>query len=131
MIDCVYIGDSIAVGLQQLEHRCAVHAMVGASSTFITKHYKGYDATDHAVISMGSNDPYSPDLLENAIKLRKSLHVKTVIWILPYNKMASANIQIVARLYGDIVVDLSPIPTKDGIHPNYERVHERIRNISE
>ena len=126
MIDCAYVGDSIAVGLHQLEPKCAVHARVGAGSEFITRHYSNVAAEDHVVISIGSNDPYNPLLLSNAEKLRKSIHAKTVIWILPYNRVAAGDIELVAREFGDRVVDLKPIPSRDGVHPAYKPAHKLV-----
>lgn len=128
-MSCVYVGDSIAVGLHHLETRCAVHAQVGAGSSLIVKKYKGADGLDHAVISMGSNDPGNPLLLANAESLRKSIHAKTVIWILPYNRTAAQAIEIVAHEFHDRTVDLKPFPTKDGVHPEYQIAHRKIRHI--
>ena len=82
-MDCAYIGDSIAVGLEQLDTKCAVYARVGASSEFITRQYRNADAEDYVVISMGSNDPGNPQLIENAERLRRNISARRVIWILP------------------------------------------------
>jgi hypothetical protein len=127
-MDCAYIGDSIAVGLEQLDTNCALYARVGASSEFITRNYRNADAEDYVVISMGSNDPNNPQLLENAERLRRSITARKVIWILPYNRVAAGDIAIVAREFRDSVVDLRPIPSRDGLHPDYRRVNRAIRS---
>lgn len=127
-MDCAYIGDSIAVGLEQLDTKCAVYARVGASSEFITRQYRNADAEDYVVISMGSNDPGNPRLIENAERLRRNISARRVIWILPYNRVAAGDIEIVARQFRDSVVDLRPIPSRDGIHPNYRQAQRAVQS---
>lgn len=129
-MDCAYIGDSIAVGLQQLDNDCAIYARVGASSEFITRRYRNADAEDYVVISMGSNDPNNPNLLRNAERLRREITARKVIWILPYNRVAAGDITIVARQFRDSVMDLRPVPTRDGVHPNYRQVSRQIQRIA-
>lgn len=129
-MDCAYIGDSIAVGLEQLDTNCAVYARVGASSEFITNRYRNADAEDYVVISMGSNDPNNPRLIQNAQRLRRSITARQVIWILPYNRTAADGISTVARQFRDSVVDLRPVPSRDGVHPNYRTVNRQIKRIS-
>ena len=123
--DCAYVGDSIAVGLQQLDRECAVYAKVGASTDYIAKTYSGAQGAIYTVISMGSNLPNNPNNLENAIKLRKSIDGQ-IIWILPYNRVAANTIKQVAKKFGDSYIDLSPIPTKDHVHPNYKQINRKI-----
>ena len=94
-MDCAYIGDSIAVGLEQLDTNCAIYARVGASSEFIARQYRNADAEDYVVISMGSNDPNNPRLLQNAERLRRTITARRVVWILPYNRTAAGDISIV------------------------------------
>jgi hypothetical protein len=127
MMDCAYIGDSIAVGLQQLDNECAIHARVGAGSGFITQRYTGNNSTDYVVISMGSNDPNNPALAENARALRRSLRAAVVIWILPYNRTAATRIQAVADNFGDSWIALKSFNSRDGVHPSYRPVANAIQ----
>lgn len=127
MMDCAYIGDSIAVGLQQLDSHCEVHAKVGAGSGFIATHYARNDATDYVIISMGSNDPRNPRLAHNARQLRRSLKAEVVIWILPYNKEAAVTIESVAREFQDGWVSLKYFPSRDNVHPAYRPVARNIQ----
>ena len=127
-MDCAYIGDSIAVGLEQLDTNCAIYARVGASSEFIARQYRNADAEDYVVISMGSNDPNNPRLLQNAERLRRTITARRVVWILPYNRTAAGDIAIVAREFRDSVIDLKPIPSRDGLHPDYRQVNRAIRS---
>lgn len=131
MMDCVYIGDSIAVGLQKYEPSCGIYAKVGADTDFIVKKFSGTKVGGHAVISMGSNAPMNPRNYQNALKLRKSLDVGFVVWILPYDRKAAAAIRKVAEQFSDAIVDLSAIgiPTKDRVHPNYRRTSDIVQDI--
>lgn len=129
MMDCVYIGDSIAVGLQQLEPNCGIYAKVGADTDFIVKHFSGTKAAGHAVITMGSNAPKNPHNYENALKLRKSLKVDFVVWVLPYDRTSAAAIRKVAQQFPDAIVDLHGIPSRDGVHPNYKKASDIVQDI--
>jgi hypothetical protein len=129
MIDCAYIGDSIAIGLHQLETQCEIHARPGASSGFITRNFSGVDVSEYVIISLGSNDPGNPALLDNATTLRRTIHARKVIWILPYNRTAAGDITLVAREFGDSVFDIAPIPSLDGLHPEYKQAHAMVEKV--
>lgn len=129
MIDCVYIGDSIAVGLQQLDRHCAVYAKVGANTNFITKHYFGKGGQSYTVISMGSNWPDNPHNRQNAINLRNSIHSDIVIWIVPYDRGVASVIRGVAMEFKDSYMDLKAIPSKDHVHPNFKTAHKILDQV--
>lgn len=129
MVDCAYIGDSIAVGLEQFDSRCALYARVGADTDFITENYSNRGGERYTVISMGSNNPSSEDNVRNAIRLRNSIRSSIVVWILPYNRNAHRDMLSVARRYGDRVIDLAPHRSHDGVHPSYRPVSNRVRQI--
>ena len=128
-MDCAFIGDSIAVGLQQVQPDCAVHAKVGAGSDFIlTKNY-GTSTNSYVVISMGSNWPNNPRNRANAIKLRKSIKTELVVWILPYNRTAATTMRAVAQQFQDNYVDLNAFPSKDHVHPSsYRKVNREVQD---
>jgi hypothetical protein len=127
MMDCAYIGDSIAVGLQQLDNECAIHARVGAGSGFITQRYSGNSSQDYVIISMGSNDPNNPSLVRNARALRRSLKAEVVIWIIPYNHTAARAIESVAKEFSDGWVALRYFPSRDNVHPQYRPVARSVQ----
>jgi len=129
MIDCAYIGDSIAVGLQQLEPRCAIHAKVGANTDFIVRNYSGEYGKYYTIISMGSNWPDNPNNLDNIVKLRRSIHSKKVIWILPYKRNIAYLVSQIAVQFNDSYVDLHGIPSKDHLHPDYKTAHAMIEKV--
>jgi len=127
-MDCVYIGDSIAVGLHQLDHQCEVRAKIGANSDFITRHFSNAKNKSYVIVSMGSNGPHNKNNLENARKLRRSITADFVIWILPYDRTAAAAIKSVAIQFQDGYVDLKPYKSKDGLHPAYKPVAKQIQS---
>lgn len=116
MIDCIAIGDSIAVGIGQAAH-CTINAKVGASSSYIADHVVASNKSV-AVISAGSNDPTNPKLRTNLDEIRSKVTAKRVIWILPYNRKAAAVVKAVAVQHGDGYIDLSAFKTRDGVHPS-------------
>jgi hypothetical protein len=56
MIDCLILGDSIAVGTYSAKPECEVHAQVGINSRNFNKKYKNDFAAKIVAISLGSND---------------------------------------------------------------------------
>lgn len=112
MIDCVAIGDSIAVGVGQAMH-CTVRAHVGWSSSKIINLTNGVKS-ELCVISAGSNDPNNPKLLLNLKTIRGKIDCVKVIWIQPINKKAASAVRN-AKRGGDSVVTFSP--SKDNVHP--------------
>lgn len=115
MIDCVAVGDSIAVGTGKAMG-CEIRAHVGWSSSKIVNLANGVKA-ELCVISAGSNDPKNPKLLINLKTIRGKIDCVKVVWIQPINPTAAAAVRN-ARKSNDSVVTFSP--TKDNVHPkNY------------
>ena len=114
MIDCVAIGDSIAVGVGK-QLGCEMRAFVGYSSTKIIKLANGkYHKV--CIISAGSNDPKNPNLDKNLLSIRKAVNCSFVVWILPVDKYAKATVLKIATK--DSVISFKP--SVDNIHPvNY------------
>lgn len=124
-MDCVAVGDSIAVGIGQAA-QCSIYAKVGASSSYIAKHTSPTGATV-AVISAGSNDPHNPTLKKNLLDIRAKISADTVVWILPYDRKAAVVVKSVSRAYSDAYIDLGTFKTRDGVHPSsYNAVAERL-----
>lgn len=124
-MDCIAIGDSIAVGIGQAAH-CTINARVSASSSYIADHVITSNK-DIAIISAGSNDPNNPKLRTNLDRIRSKINAKRVIWILPYNRKAAAAVKAVAVQFGDGYIDLASFKTQDGVHPSsYRSVARKI-----
>lgn len=126
MIDCISIGDSIAVGVGQAMH-CQIKAHVGWPSSKII--YLA-DGSSHqiCILSAGSNDPYNPNLSNNLKTIRNKVHCRYVVWMLPVNKTARAVVDRAALVNHDYRLTFKP--GRDNIHPqNYNVIGKQIEII--
>jgi hypothetical protein len=124
MIDCVAVGDSIAVGTGQAMG-CEIRAHIGWSSSKIVNLANGA-TKELCIISAGSNDPKNPKLLINLKTIRGKLNCVKVVWILPVNPTASSAVRK-AAVKNDCLITFSP--SKDKVHPkSYKKVADTIKS---
>jgi len=133
MLECMIIGDSIAVGVAMHRPECEVHAKVGLSSVqFGTTYADKILEAKTVIISVGSNDhQYVPTNYE-LLKIRGRISADRVYWIMPQGNAKESNVPIeriqamvskIANTMGDGVIHFTPSP--DGIHPaarEYRRI---------
>lgn len=118
MLDCLILGDSIAVGVAQYRPECVVYAKSGINSknwvnTNITKEL----SADSVIISLGSNDYKELKTLNELLTIRNAITAKRVYWILPAIKPEKQEIvNTVANKFGDTVIHIKALST-DGVHP--------------
>lgn len=126
MIDCVVLGDSIAVGIGSVSPQCQTIAKVGINSKNFVVSNRYIPKAKTTIISLGSNDG-NADFSKYLRELRKRASGK-VIWILSANNDKARQIALnIARQNGDSVVYLSSFATADGIHPkSYSSVAKKI-----
>lgn len=124
MIECLILGDSIAVGIGSASH-CQMIAEVGINSKNFVVSHKYIPHANTTVISLGSNDG-NADFSKYLKQLRAKVSGK-VVWILSNNNAKARNIALnIARQNGDNVVYLSSFATADGVHPkNYSAVAKK------
>lgn len=120
MLECLIIGDSLAVGVGQNRPDCTVEAKVGITSGMFVKTYisdKKLPKAKKTLISLGSND-LGVDSVEAMKKVREQLKGE-VTWILSANNRESAFAALqIAKEYGDNVMDVLSYPlSPDGVHP--------------
>jgi len=120
MIECLILGDSIAVGIGQMRPECVVQAKSGINSEdYANGLYRHFVLTESkkTIISLGSNDGYV-ESYEPMLALRELLK-GDVIWILSANNEESRYAALViAKQFGDSIVDTRAYPlSKDGVHP--------------
>ena len=116
MIDCVILGDSIAVGIGSVSPQCQTIAKVGINSKNFVVSHRYIPKAKTTIISLGSNDG-NADFSKYLRELRKKSSGK-VIWILSANNDKARQIALnIARQNGDSVVYLSSFATADGVHP--------------
>lgn len=136
MIECLILGDSIAVGVSQIRKECVAYAKSGIDSNNWNKTYLSkIEPAKTIIISLGSNDiPYTPTE-ENVRILRKQAKAGKIYWLLPNEKLkplAVASVRKVASEFGDYILErpktnISP----DGIHPTYKgykEIADKTRN---
>jgi len=131
MLDCLILGDSIAVGTQQFKQECRAVAKGGINSWQYNKNYKGEFFADHVIISLGSNDHQGVKTRKELEDLRSRVLAKSrVYWILPAIKPDIQDIvRDVAAKNGDTVLPITKLQ-KDGIHPSwagYKEIGEQIK----
>lgn len=126
MIECLVLGDSIAVGVSQIRKECVAYVKSGINSKdFYNKHRQMLGEqkdTRVTIISIGPNDTKSIDTIKYANLIRENIKGK-VYWILPSQTKKPEKFQIikeVAAVWGDVVIErpadkISP----DGVHPTY------------
>jgi len=129
LLDCMIIGDSIAVGTQMFWKECALYGKGGINSwqwnqswNVLTKN------ADRAVISLGTNDHIGVNTKSELIKARNKIVARRVYWILPFGNNPASKVTIeqiqkivreVAAIYGDTVIEITSVQP-DKIHPSWE-----------
>jgi hypothetical protein len=108
---CAVIGDSIAVGAAKYMRACRVNAKIGIPSSAVIARVD--PLVDVNVVSAGSNDPFNPHLQANLENIRS--RALRVIWILPVETRARAEVRAVATAHGDPVISFAP--AGDHVHP--------------
>ena len=138
MIDCMIIGDSIAVGVSQIRTECVVHAKSGWNSERWNKDYLAAASAHPAqtvIISLGANDYKGIDTEQHLRKMRAAIRGKRVFWIGigPDRKPAvQAAIEKVASEYGDTLLNRPDrsLMSADGVHPTrtgYKKLAEQTK----
>jgi hypothetical protein len=134
MIDCLIIGDSIAVGTKMFRPECADYAQGGITSHGWNKKFGNNDLTaETVIISLGTNDWVKADTYTMLMNIRTKIKGKPrVFWILPNEEskpLIVHQVREVANQFNDVV-----LPTtrwqKDKIHPSwagYKELAEKTR----
>jgi len=124
MLECLILGDSIAVGTHQFRPECMALAKGGINSWQWRKNYLERDQGNNLVaetiiISLGSNDHKGVKTLEEISRIRLAVKAKRVFWILPAIKPEiQVMIKEVALEFGDTVIPITRLQS-DGIHPSW------------
>jgi lysophospholipase L1-like esterase len=124
MIDCLIIGDSIAVGTKQFRPDCVAFAKGGINSGQWRRQYLEGDQgalplAETLIISLGSNDHKGVKTREEISNIRSKVLAKRVYWILPAIKPEIQSIvREVATGFGDTVLPITRLQP-DGIHPSW------------
>ena len=126
MLECLILGDSLAVGVGQVRKECVTHAVSGINSydyfNRFVMHTKGDTHAKTTIISLGSNDTKNIDTFEELDSLRSQVHADRVYWILPNIKETKRKaVWMVANKYHDHVIDARNYDrSPDAVHPTYK-----------
>lgn len=121
MLDCLIMGDSIAVGTQMFNKECAMIAKGGINSyQWLNKNIdKAPYQAKTVIISLGTNDHKYVKTEEELRTIRRLTNADRVYWILPAIKPDIQEIvKKVAVEFGDIVLPIKSLQP-DGIHPSW------------
>jgi len=120
MLECLILGDSIAVGTHRFRPECVAYAKGGINSWQWNKDYLQNDLSAKTVIiSLGSNDHKGVKTRQELETMRAKVKGIRVFWILPAIK---PNIQDIVREiaaeHGDTVLSITHLQP-DGVHPSW------------
>lgn len=131
MLDCVILGDSIAVGLGQARPDCRVAAVSGITSERYVQYFSGVRNVRTVVISLGVNDGEGAATAENLTRLRGGISADVVYWLMTGgNPRARDAVRAVAVRFGDRLIDAEPLTGADRVHPDragYARLADKTR----
>jgi len=125
MLDCLIVGDSIAVGVSQIRKECMAIVKSGINSkNWNQQHLDKLSPTKTLIISLGANDVKgSVDTETNIRKLRIKAQAEKVFWLLPSNKLKSFQVKAVEQVaneFGDTIISRPESDISgDGVHPTY------------
>jgi len=125
MLDCLIVGDSIAVGTHQFRPECVAYAQGGINSWQWNRRFgtKPLGART-VIISLGSNDHEGVRTIWELQQLRDRVQADHVYWIMPATKPNVQDmVRNVAASYGDTVLPITRVQ-KDGVHPSWAGYRE-------
>lgn len=120
MIDCMIIGDSIAVGTQQFRKECVAYATGGLNSKQWNNKYRTADLTAGTmIISLGTNDHDGVNSFKELLAMRERVTAERVYWIMPPVKPhIQAMVEIIANNFNDTIITTKRLQA-DKIHPSW------------
>ena len=134
MLDCLILGDSIAVGTANVRQECVSYSHGGWNSWQWNKKYLDRDRKDLSantvIISLGTNDHSGVNTFKELLRMRQNVQAGHVYWIMPPIKPEVQSIvSIIANNFGDTVIKTDRLQ-KDQIHPSwagYKELAEKTR----
>lgn len=125
MLDCLILGDSIAVGVANQRPECVSYSKGGINTWQWNKKYKENSLNAKTVIiSLGTNDHQHIRTIWELQQMRARVDADRVFWILPpcNDKFCKPHVnravEIVAKDNGDTIIKTNRLQT-DAIHPSW------------
>jgi lysophospholipase L1-like esterase len=135
MLECLILGDSLAVGVGQIRQECTTRAKSGINSyDYVNRHIwhtNGNNRAKTIIISLGSNDTEKMNTFEELDTLRQLVTADRVYWILPNIKETKRKaVLAVARKYNDHVIDARGVDrSPDAVHPTHNGYKELAKQL--
>lgn len=133
MLDCLIIGDSIAVGTHQFRPECVAYAKGGITSHGWNKKFGDNDLTaESVIISLSTNDWEKADTYATLMNIRTKIKGKRVFWVEPNRESkfeAVQHVRRVAEQFGDTII-VTTRWQQDKIHPSwagYKNIAEKTK----
>lgn len=137
MLDCMIVGDSIAVGVSMARPECVSYSKGGWNSWQWNKDYLAKATAQPVkilIISLGANDHKGVKTEAELRKMRSAVKADRVFWISPgaeRKPIPQEAIEKIAKEYGDVILN-RPMKnmSADGIHPTgkgYKELAERTK----
>ncbi len=136
MLECLILGDSIAVGTANVRKECVSYSVGGINTNGWNKKFSDKELlAGTVIISLGTNDHSGVHTFKELSAMRSRVTASRVYWILPpcNDKFCKPHVndvvEIIARSRGDIVIKTDRLQ-KDAIHPSwagYKELAEKTR----
>ena len=139
MLECLIVGDSIAVGTHMFAKECVLVGKGGINTWQFNKNYaEKIQPANTVIISLGSNDHSGVHTFRELMATRKRVEGKRVFWILPAGNLKASGVDIkhiqdlvniIAKNFGDTVLPITKLQP-DGIHPSwagYKTIFEKTK----
>jgi len=131
LLDCILLGDSIALGLAQARPGCNVVAVSGITSERYVQTFLATRRARTVIISLGVNDGDGVATAHNLRRLRGTVSADIVYWLLAGgNPRTRDAVRSVASRYGDRLIDVAPLAGPGHIHPDRAGYAMLARKIS-
>jgi len=130
MLDCLILGDSIAVGTKMFMPECGDYAKGGITSHGWYKRYGSNDLSANSVIiSLSTNDWEKANTEAKLREIRNKVKASKVFWIEPNQEskpQAVAHVNLIAKEFGDTVIRATRWQP-DKIHPSWAGYKELVQ----
>lgn len=134
MLECLIIGDSIAVGTKMVAPtECVSYSKSGINTRQWNKRWGNTPLkANRVVISLGTNDPKHINTYKQLSKIRYRIKSLRVVWIMPpCNKgfckpNVNASVRQIAHSYGDAIISTQFIQ-HDHIHPSWRGYRDLVK----
>jgi lysophospholipase L1-like esterase len=134
MLECLIMGDSIAVGTKMFAPKECVSYSKGGYNTWQWNKRWGTTKLEakKVVISLGTNDHKYINTYKELSKMRYRVSSVTVVWVLPpcnagfCKPGVNATVKEIAKNYGDTVIS-TPYVQPDHIHPSWRGYKDIVK----